>query len=166
MENRLDCFEKSDDENLYIIHNDLIKLFKYFKNCFKYIEAAGGVVTRTDGRILLIKRFGKWDLPKGKVIKGESFQEAALREVVEECGLEKEPKITNELTFHTYHTYQHNSKKILKHTVWYTMHYDGNETLNPQIEEDITLAVWFPPNLLKTVHQNTYSSIIPLLNIE
>jgi 8-oxo-dGTP diphosphatase len=52
------------------------------------VEAAGGVVTR-DGRILLVHRprYDDWTLPKGKLDAGESFEEAALREVEEETGL-------------------------------------------------------------------------------
>ena len=161
--NRLDCFEKSNDDILYVIHNDLKELFGHVKDCFKYIEAAGGLVSLPDGRLLFIKRLGKWDLPKGKAEKRESLRETALREVVEECGLEKMPKITGEIA-HTYHTYRLDGKNILKHTVWYSMLYDGKETLKPQFDENITTAVWFPPNLLNVVMKNTYQSIRQILN--
>jgi 8-oxo-dGTP diphosphatase len=52
------------------------------------VEAAGGVVTR-DGRVLLVHRprYDDWTLPKGKLDAGESFEDAALREVEEETGL-------------------------------------------------------------------------------
>ena len=155
---RLQCFEKSDDPCLYIVHRDLDKLFRHVARCFKYIEAAGGLVTFTDGRILLIERLGKWDLPKGKAEKGESLQETAIREVIEECGLKKAPEITGELS-HTYHTYHRNGKHVLKHTAWFTMRYDGDETLFPQSDEDITRAVWLPQDRLDIVLQNTYKSI-------
>jgi 8-oxo-dGTP diphosphatase len=46
------------------------------------------------GRCLLLKRSlsskgnpGKWDFPGGKIDPGESFDEALLREVIEETGL-------------------------------------------------------------------------------
>ncbi len=39
--------------------------------------------------ILMIFRRGKWDLPKGKLDKGESLEACALREVEEETGLKK-----------------------------------------------------------------------------
>ena len=52
------------------------------------VEAAGGVVVR-DGEVLLVHRprYDDWTLPKGKLDRGESFEDAALREVREETGL-------------------------------------------------------------------------------
>ena len=52
------------------------------------IEAAGGVVVR-DGEVLLVHRprYDDWTLPKGKLDHGESFEDAALREVEEETGI-------------------------------------------------------------------------------
>ncbi len=52
------------------------------------IEAAGGVVER-DGLIAVVHRprYDDWSLPKGKLNKNESFERAALREVLEETGL-------------------------------------------------------------------------------
>ena len=55
--------------------------------------AAGGVVIESTGggtfRVLLVHRprYDDWSLPKGGVSEGESFEDAALREVVEETGL-------------------------------------------------------------------------------
>jgi 8-oxo-dGTP diphosphatase len=52
------------------------------------VRAAGGVIVR-DGRVLLVHRpkYGDWTLPKGKLEEGESWEDAALREVAEETGL-------------------------------------------------------------------------------
>jgi 8-oxo-dGTP diphosphatase len=51
-------------------------------------EAAGGVVVR-DGLVAVVHRprYDDWSLPKGKLDPGETFEEAALREVEEETGL-------------------------------------------------------------------------------
>jgi 8-oxo-dGTP diphosphatase len=52
------------------------------------IRAAGGVVMR-DGHIVVVHRpkYDDWSLPKGKLDPGESWEEAAVREVEEETGL-------------------------------------------------------------------------------
>lgn len=66
------------------------------KNRMKYdIISAGGVVYhRKNGKMfyLLLKHSGgkkHWDLPKGHLDKGESIEECAIREVIEETGLKK-----------------------------------------------------------------------------
>jgi len=55
------------------------------------IFAAGGIVSRKTARGVEIavvhrSRYSDWCLPKGKLKKGESFEEAATREVKEEVG--------------------------------------------------------------------------------
>jgi 8-oxo-dGTP diphosphatase len=51
------------------------------------IQAAGGVLMR-DGLLAVVHRprYDDWSLPKGKLDRGESFEDAALREVWEETG--------------------------------------------------------------------------------
>jgi len=51
------------------------------------VPAAGGVVWR-DGRVAVVRRvrYDDCSLPKGKLEPGESFEEAAVREVEEEIG--------------------------------------------------------------------------------
>jgi 8-oxo-dGTP diphosphatase len=53
------------------------------------VEAAGGVVFDDEGRVAIVHRprYDDWSLPKGKLDPGETFEEAALREVEEETGL-------------------------------------------------------------------------------
>ena len=51
------------------------------------VHAAGGLLTDEAGRLLCIHRIGHWDLPKGKLEAGEALEEAAAREVQEECGV-------------------------------------------------------------------------------
>lgn len=61
------------------------------------VAAVGVIVLREDEgdepRILLVRReappaAGKWSIPGGAVEIGEPVREAAVREVMEECGLE------------------------------------------------------------------------------
>jgi 8-oxo-dGTP diphosphatase len=55
----------------------------------KHVRAAGGMVVRDDGRIAVVHRprYDDWSLPKGKLDAGESWEEAAIRELHEETGL-------------------------------------------------------------------------------
>jgi 8-oxo-dGTP diphosphatase len=58
----------------------------------KRIEAAGGIVMRkgpdeTEVAVVHRPRYDDWSFPKGKLDRGETFEEAALREVREETGL-------------------------------------------------------------------------------
>jgi 8-oxo-dGTP diphosphatase len=50
---------------------------------------AAGCVVRCDGRYAVIHRprYDDWTLPKGKLDPGETFEQAALREVAEEIGV-------------------------------------------------------------------------------
>jgi 8-oxo-dGTP diphosphatase len=54
----------------------------------RFIRAAGGLVVR-HGRVLLVHRarYDDWSLPKGKLEPGETWEDAAIREVCEETGL-------------------------------------------------------------------------------
>jgi 8-oxo-dGTP diphosphatase len=56
------------------------------------VKAAGGLVWRRAGDTIAIAvahrpRYDDWSLPKGKLDAGETWEEAALREVVEETGM-------------------------------------------------------------------------------
>ncbi|MBN2742559.1 MAG: NUDIX domain-containing protein [Marinilabiliaceae bacterium] len=131
------------------------------KAMFHYIEAAGGVVEGPGGFLLCIHRLGVWDLPKGKAEAGELPSETALREVEEECGIGNialRDKITD-----TYHTYEHKGKMVLKRTHWYAMAVDALQPLTPQLSEDILAAEWLGRDRLGEVLQNTYPSIVEVL---
>jgi 8-oxo-dGTP diphosphatase len=75
------------------------------------VKAAGGVVRR-DGRIAVVHRprYDDWSLPKGKLDPGETWEEAALREVREETGLECE--LGEELSSTRYHDRKGRSKLV------------------------------------------------------
>lgn len=128
---------------------------------FETIEASGGLVINPNNDLLMIFRRGFWDLPKGKIDSGETVEDAAIREVKEETGLEF-LEIEKFLTS-TYHYYEHDGKKILKKTYWYKMTTPSTSSLTPQIEEDIMLAKWAKPNEVTILIKNTYSTIQFLL---
>ena len=119
--NYIDQMEKSDRYEAVVLHSaDYEKLVKHYKSIYKIIEAAGGLVFNESGKALLIHRLGYWDLPKGKLEKGETIEEGALREVEEETGLQG-GSIVKKLheSYHTYHSRK--GKRILKKTYWYQM---------------------------------------------
>ena len=80
----------------FIYHPNHEEILKKFTKKIPLEIAAGGVVTNKEGRVLFIFRNNKWDLPKGKLEKGESLEAAALREVEEETGV-KGLKLENHL---------------------------------------------------------------------
>jgi 8-oxo-dGTP pyrophosphatase MutT (NUDIX family) len=155
---KLGCYE-----HMHLFGENPEAIFNDFINEFTLIEAAGGLVLDKNGKALLIFRKGKWDLPKGKIDHGESPEEAAVREVSEECGIST-PIITDALE-ETWHTYEINGKPFLKKTYWYKMkpQSDGEET-KPQLEEDITQCLWLErKDFVNKMEINTYPAIANLL---
>ena len=110
-----------------------------------------------------IYRFDTWDLPKGKIEKGEGKKEAAIREVEEECGISG-LTIENKLQ-KTYHIFQRNEREILKITHWYKMKTDFEGELTPQLEEGITEVVFKNKEQTKMALENSYENIRLLFNI-
>jgi len=148
-----------DNLHTYIIGDE--DEWKTFCSIFVNIEAAGGLVENETDGFLFILRNSKWDLPKGKLEKGESIEEGAIREVEEECGI-KNPVITAHL-LDTYHTYFHKGNWVLKRTYWYKMQYKGDDKLVPQTEEGITKVEWLSESEWHQVLVNTYGSIQDVL---
>ena len=132
-----------------------------FCSQYVFIEAAGGLVYNSSGKILMIFRNNKWDLPKGKLEVGERIQDCAIREVEEESAVSN-LRITDVLQT-TYHTYEINDKSILKCTYWYKMYTNSNKELVPQIEEGIVKAEWVCREDITKKIKNTYGNIKDLI---
>lgn len=145
-----------------LLDKDLHKLKKAFFKHFSTISAAGGLVLNNNEEVLMIFRRGKWDLPKGKLDKGETLEQCALREVGEETGI-KDIKSEEKLTT-TYHTYTEFGKHILKESHWYKMRCTTDQKLVPQTEEDITEIKWVKQSDLKKYISNTYQTILEVLS--
>ncbi|HNP19933.1 MAG TPA: NUDIX domain-containing protein [Fulvivirga sp.] len=129
---------------------------KYFlKKKFKVIKAAGGLVRKKD-KLLMIYRLKKWDLPKGKLEKGEKHSQGAKREVEEECSVEVE---LGEKICTTWHTYTMKRKMILKKTTWFAMDVLKDKKMRPQVEEDIEEVRWMTPKEVFHALEHSYKSI-------
>lgn len=127
-----------------------------------FVAAAGGAVVDEAGRLLMIKRLGLWDLPKGKVDPGEGMEEAALREVREECGLEH-LRILRQLPS-TWHTYERKGRQHLKRTDWFLMQGSATERLVPQAEEDIEEVCWVTAAEVGRLRGSSYPSLAPVFD--
>ena len=166
--NYIDLMEKTNRYDMVLLHtDDLENLWNDYQNLYKILEAAGGLVFNEANEILMIYRRGFWDLPKGKIEKGEKKELAALREVEEETGVHslKAAKATiKKSLFHTsYHTYRtKKGKRILKPTYWFLMQ-APKQDLIPQEEEDIEQAIWMNVNDIAKKATPIYRSIQDVL---
>jgi 8-oxo-dGTP pyrophosphatase MutT (NUDIX family) len=164
----LDNFPKLDEIIDFLLKNKPDKLSsitfdwdekkvlkKYLKTKFTYIKAAGGLVLK-DGNFLFIYRLKKWDLPKGKLEKGEEIQECALREVEEECNIKVSagPKIGN-----TWHCYNTKNGWCIKRSTWYKMKCTDDSKMKPQYQEDIEDIAWVSPTNVEKYLKNSYNTI-------
>jgi 8-oxo-dGTP pyrophosphatase MutT (NUDIX family) len=136
---------------------------EYLNVFFKRIVAAGGIVRNENNAILLMYRKQNWDLPKGKIEKGETIIQGAKREVEEETGITvdevyQKPFIT------TYHAYIENEKYILKENIWFLMKSHSKYLLTPQIEEEIEDLQWVNIENISNFMKNSYPSIQRILN--
>lgn len=153
----IDGLRKKKLTEAYIYHPNHEEILKKFTKKIPLVVAAGGVVTNKKGKVLFIYRNDKWDLPKGKLDKGETIAECAIREVEEETGVKK-LKIENFLQT-TYHVFKRNGAYKLKEVHWFAMKtsYDGK--LKGQKNEGIEKVKWKGPNKIKKALENSYANI-------
>jgi 8-oxo-dGTP pyrophosphatase MutT (NUDIX family) len=153
----LKALKSTKNNKVYLYHKNIDKLWKTFLKQFPVIEAAGGLVERTDNKLLFIFRNDKWDLPKGGVEKNELIIEAAKREVTEETGV-ADLIVQNQLS-ETYHIFKKGKRFRLKKTYWFRMSTNYMGQLQPQIEEGISEVVF--KNEAETIEalKNSYENI-------
>ncbi len=141
----------------YIYHPNNEEILNKFTKKIPLVVAAGGVVTNKEGKVLFIYRNNKWDLPKGKLDKGETLEECALREVEEETGV-KGLKIEN-ILMTTYHIFKRNGDYKLKEVHWYAMKTSYKGELMGQADEGIEKVRWKGPNKIAKALENSYTNI-------
>lgn len=159
-----EIIHKIKSKNLqYIVVSAEVLDFEWhrFTQVFYHVHAAGGLALDEHARLLFIKRNHVWDLPKGHVEKNEKFDQAALREVEEECGnLSLE---LQEFLITTHHIYFFKEKWRLKSTHWYRMKVNKVIELIPQIEEGIEEVAFFDTQDLSWIKSQTYPNILSVI---
>jgi len=106
-------------------------------------KSAGGIVyydAGGDGPVYLLmsNRKGYWEFPKGHVDPGETEEEAAIREVREETGLD-DVKIVSGFKVKIKYTYSKDGKKYPKEVVFFLM---KAEPKRVEVSEEHTGYVW------------------------
>jgi len=166
LEDVLPAYQKFINENtsgnlVFLLKDEMSAfVYKFFSN-FELISAAGGLIVNPKGELLMIRRFSKWDLPKGKIETNEEIQTAAIRECIEETALQN-MSIVKELGS-TYHIYEINYKPMLKRTYWFLMKTDSDNELIPQLEEGIEEAKWMKRDEVIEALKDSYDSLKDLI---
>lgn len=141
---------------IYLFHKNHDKLISAFKKKIKVVKAGGGLVKNNKDEVLFIYRRNKWDLPKGKMDKGETIDQTALREVKEETGIVNLEIIDfNQITFHIF---KKANKYRLKETHWYNMRSDFDGEFKPELSEGISKVKWKGRNKIENI-TNTFQNI-------
>lgn len=153
----IDKLIKKKIDKAFIYHPNSEEILKKFTKKIPKEVAAGGVVTNKEGKVLFIYRNDKWDLPKGKLEKGESIEKCALREVEEETGV-KNLKLENFLRI-TYHIFKKNGEYRLKEVHWYAMRTSYKGKLTGQKSEGIEKVKWKGPQKIHKALENSYTNI-------
>ncbi len=153
----IDALANKRLETAFIYHPNNEEILKKFTKKIPMEIAAGGVVTNKEGKVLFIYRNNKWDLPKGKLEKGESLEECAIREVEEETGVEN-LKIENFLNT-TYHIFRSKGRYKLKEVHWYAMKTNFKGRLKGQKSEGIERVKWKGPKKIQKALEKSYTNI-------
>lgn len=132
-----------------------LDIYKEIVEAYAAEPAAGGFV-KNDDKYLMIRRLGKWDLPKGKIEPGEDAESAALREVKEECGIRARSVAW---LCDTHHMYIRKNQLYIKKTRWYLMENEDDSSMKGQEEEGITDVNWFDRKMLETNLIHSYGNI-------
>ncbi len=153
---KMTSFKYKKIYSITITLKDYNSVLKQVKKMFKIVKAAGGVVKNKNDEILFIYRMKKWDLPKGKLDKGETILECAKREVQEETMVDVECK---DKIVSTWHTYTRNKKYVLKKTTWFRMLCLDDSKMKPQKKEKIEKVEWMKKSTIDDILLNSYKTL-------
>ncbi len=149
-------FETADA--VAVITPDPERAFERFAADFVRVEAAGGVVENDRGDRLMIRRNGRWDLPKGHIEAGESPEVCAEREILEETGVAAAVFRPLCATRHAY-WFPKTERWELKRTRWFLLRTVGESSPKPQTEEGIERVVWCAPDVFAANLREAYPTI-------
>lgn len=118
--------------------------------------ASGVVIMNDKEEVLLVKRHpedflgGYWEMPGGSLNEGETLENSAMRECMEETNLTVKNLITvpaGDFIFH-YHNKQQNYWHWCRHYTFFTTTWSGDIQLNP---EEHTEFQWIHPEDIENV---------------
>lgn len=141
-----------------VVSPDPDAAFAVFAAQFTAVEAAGGIVVNDRGQWLMIRRNGRWDLPKGHRECGERFDACAAREIAEETGVCAEVVRPLCQTLHAYF-FPKTARWELKRTHWYELRPTACGDLKPQTEEGIERVAWCCPDRVAANLEQSFPTI-------
>lgn len=126
-------------------------------------HSAGGVIVE-EGRVLLIqmrnlKGEKVWTFPKGHIDPGETAEQAAVREVLEETGWQC--GITSELCTARY-SFTRNGEPVSKDVRWFLMRRTGGDGV-PSTPDEVLDLRWEP--LAEAAKTLVYPSDLEILKL-
>lgn len=142
--------------------NPVAERQKFVSN-FRLVDAAGGVVSSTVGKLLMIYRNGRWDLPKGHREPGENTRHCAARETEEETGVRTVGFETAQAVINTWHFYRIDGTWEMKRTYWYSLQAAESVVPKPQIAEGITSVEWVSRREMATRAATSFPSVAEVL---
>jgi 8-oxo-dGTP pyrophosphatase MutT (NUDIX family) len=133
-------------------------------------DSAGGVVFKvapTGIQVAFVKDpYGKWTFAKGHVEKGETMEQAAVRETQEEMGLRSlrvvAPLGLIELRFTDRYRPETKGREIHKLVHYFLLQAAPGAFGRPQRSEKIGGLVWVP--LARAMERSSYGDAVPILD--
>lgn len=112
------------------------------------LVSSGGVLFRVSDGVFLVCLIAKqemrvWALPRGRVEGGETPEETALREVLEETGFSA--RVLEKLDEIHFYFYSHTDEKLIHRIVhFFLMQCEDGEPA--QLDQEVDMAKWYPIN--------------------